>query len=68
MVAVLAWPRLLSPEQAEEYVGGEAIFAELKAQQLVAPRVQKKRLTRYDRRELDAALDAWKGFEDEKNL
>jgi hypothetical protein len=54
---------MLSPDQAQEYVGGSAIFDELKAQELIAPRVQKKGLTRYDRRELDAALDAWKGFE-----
>lgn len=62
MVAVLSWPRLLAPDQAQEYVGGQAIFDDLRKRKLVAPRVQKKGLTRYDRRELDAALDRWKGF------
>lgn len=47
---------------AVEYAGGETIFSELIAKKLIKPRVQRKGLTRYDRSDLDAALDRWKGF------
>jgi len=62
MTAILAWPRLMSPEQAEEYCGGPKIFKALRDENLIEPRVQLKGLTRYDRLELDAALNTWKGF------
>lgn len=54
-------PRLLDPETAVVYCGGAKILAALR----VKPRVQGKGLTRYDRLELDAALDRWRGFDDD---
>jgi hypothetical protein len=57
-----AWPRFMCPQLAVEYVGGQLIFEELVDTGLVKPRVQRKGLTRYDRCELDNALDRWKGF------
>jgi hypothetical protein len=65
MTTVIGWPRMMTPEMAEEYVGGQTILAALKEEGLLVPRIQQKRLTRYDRRELDAALDAWEGFDSE---
>lgn len=62
MVTVIAWPRLMSPDQAEQYAGGEKILKALKDEGLISARVQLKGLTRYDRFELDAALNTWKGF------
>jgi hypothetical protein len=66
MVTVIAWPRLMTPEIAQEYCGGPKIFDALKEEKLIAPRVQLKGLTRYDRFELDAALNTWKGFRREE--
>lgn len=64
MNIIVAWPRLLDPEQAKAYVNSEKIFACLQDKGLVKPRVAGKGLTRYDRVELDAALDAWEGFDE----
>jgi hypothetical protein len=64
MATVIAWPRLLDPDQAREYVGGKLVFGELKRAKLVSPRVKKRGCTRYDRVELDNALDRWAGFND----
>lgn len=61
-MTVIGWPRMMDPELAREYVGGQSIFDDLLAQKLVKPRVQKKGCTRYDRVELDHALDEWRGF------
>lgn len=62
MTAIFAWPRLLDPDMAREYVGGQIIFDDLVERKLIVPRVQIKRCTRYDRVELDDALDKWEGF------
>lgn len=63
MTAVFAWPRLLDPDMARDYVGGHMIFEDLLKQELIKPRVRMKRCTRYDRVELDDALDKWEGFD-----
>lgn len=57
-------PRMLPPDEATEYVGGGRIFTALVEEKLLKPRVRIKGLTRYDRADLDAALDAWKGFDE----
>ena len=63
MMIVLCWPRMMNPDMATEYVGGQLIFQDLVKKKLVKPRVQKKRCTRYDRVELDNALDHWGGLD-----
>lgn len=49
-------PRLLDAEAAADYVGGPKMLADLG----VKPIVQKKGMTRYDRTELDRAIDKLK--------
>lgn len=61
MNIVAAWPRMMTPELAEDYAGGKKLFDSLLEDGL-RPRVKGKGFTRYDRCEIDAALDAWKGF------
>lgn len=61
-MTVLAWPRMLDPDMAMEYAGGEKIFKDLIKKKLLVARCQGRGLTRYDRVELDNALDQWKGF------
>lgn len=65
MTIVAAWPRLMSPDLAETYVGGKKVLDDLTEKRLVRPRCQGKGFTRYDRAELDAALDAWGGFDEQ---
>ncbi len=55
---------MMSPELAEEYAGGKKLFDDLIANKLLTPRAQGKGFTRYDRFSIDAALDAWEGFEE----
>ena len=65
MINIIAgWPRMMSPELAEEYAGGKKLFDDLIANKLLTPRSQGKGFTRYDRFSIDAALDAWEGFEE----
>jgi hypothetical protein len=59
MTFVAEYPRFMSPDLAESYVGGPTIFAAMKRMELIKPKVQCKRLTRYDRLSLDAACDAF---------
>lgn len=54
---------MMTPEMATEYAGGQKIFMDLIKKELLAPRVQAKGYTRYDRVEIDNALDKWKGFD-----
>lgn len=61
-MTVIGWPRMMDPELAREYVGGQAIFFDLQEKKLIKPRVQRKGCTRYDRTELDHALDVWSGM------
>jgi CelD/BcsL family acetyltransferase involved in cellulose biosynthesis len=63
MTTVIAWPRFMNPEMSAEYSGGELIFQDLLKKELVKPRVKKKGCTRYDRVEIDNALDQWAGFD-----
>jgi hypothetical protein len=63
MNVIAGWPRMLDPHESHEYVGGGTIFADLEKKNLIKPRVQGKGLTRYDRVELDNALDHWGGFD-----
>jgi hypothetical protein len=65
MTTVISWPRLMNPDLAVEYVGGVSIFDDLVKKKFVKPRVQRKGCTRYDRVELDNALDQWPGFDSE---
>lgn len=64
MNLVTAWPRMMPPELAAEYAGGQKLFDDLIDKQLLFPKTQGKGFTRYDRFSIDAALDAWKGFEE----
>lgn len=61
---VASWPRMLNPDLAAEYAGGEKLLADLIEKKLLKPKTQNKGFTRYDRFAIDAALDAWKGFEE----
>jgi len=55
---------MLGPDEAKAYAGGDTVFnALLKMQSPLKPRVKKRGLVRYDRTEIDAALDRWKGFD-----
>lgn len=63
MTVVLSWPRMLNPDMAMEYVGGPLIFQDLVEKRLLQPRVKRKGCTRYDRVDLDNALDHWAGFD-----
>jgi hypothetical protein len=47
-------PRLLRPEEAGRYVGGEGMLRRFVAARWVKPVVQRKRLTLYRRVDLDA--------------
>ena len=64
MNLIAAWPRLMSPDVAKEYVGGDMILRALLAQKLLTPRVQRKGLTRYDKADLDAACDAFRSLDE----
>lgn len=55
---------MMPPDLAIEYAGGQKLFDDLLEKKLLRPRTQTKGFTRYDRAEIDAALDAWKGFEE----
>jgi hypothetical protein len=55
---------MMNPDLATEYVGGQLVLQDLIEKKLLKPRVQRRRCTRYDRVELDNALDHWRGFED----
>jgi len=50
-------PRMMRPDVAKAYAGGEDVLERLEAKGLLAPKVRKKRITLYDRVELDRALD-----------
>ena len=54
---------MLDPDQAAMYAGGKKLLEDLLARNLLKARTQGKGFTRYDRFEVDAALDSWRGFE-----
>jgi hypothetical protein len=62
---IAAWPRLMRPDVATEYVGGPAIMAALLKQKLLKPKVSETRLVAYDRVALDLAIDRFKSLEGE---
>lgn len=53
-------PRSLDPEAAALYVGGRQLLSEYLAAQWLRPYVRRKRLTRYDVRDLDLCVDRHK--------
>jgi len=65
MTAAISWPRMMNPDMATDYVGGQLIFQDLTKNQLLKPRVHRRGCTRYDRVELDNALDLWHVFDPE---
>lgn len=65
MYLIAGWPRMLNPGEAEAYAGGKKLLDDLIARKLLKARTRGKGFTRYDRIELDAALDAWRGFDKE---
>lgn len=60
MNIVAEYPRFMSPDLAQSYVGGPTVFGAMKRKNLVEPKIQRKGLTLYDRVRLDAACDAFK--------
>jgi len=64
MNLVAAWPRLMRPDVATEYVGGRAVMDALIKQKLLAPKVDNPRFKVYDRLALDAACDALRSLEE----
>ena len=50
-------PRLLNVEQAETYVGGRTILERMLSAGWLKHSIQEKKLTRYDVKALDAAVD-----------
>lgn len=63
MNVCIAWPRLMRPDVATEYVGGRAVMDALLEQKLIKPKVKNARFTVYDRVALDLACDCFKSFE-----
>ena len=49
--------RLIDPEDAAEYVGGEAILSKLEKAGWIKPTVRQHKITRFDTRLLDLAVD-----------
>ena len=66
MTIVAAWPRMMRPDVAQEYVGGRAVLEAMLKQKLVKPRVQNARFTVYDKSDLDAACDAFRSLDGEE--
>lgn len=56
---------MLDPDMAKAYSGGHTVFEALLTmkENPLRPRAEKRGCVRYDRLEIDAALDRWKGFE-----
>ena len=55
MNLIAAWPRLMRPDIAAEYVGGETVF-EMLLRAGLKPLIQRNKLTVYDKQEVDAAV------------
>jgi hypothetical protein len=64
MNLVAAWPRLMRPDVAAEYVGGRAVMDALLKQGLVKPKIDSTRFKVYDRFVLDAGCDALESLEE----
>jgi hypothetical protein len=52
-------PRGMRPDVAAAYVGSEEIIQDMVALKLLKPRIRRHKLTVYDRRDIDAALDKY---------
>ncbi len=63
MNLVAAWPRLMRPDVAAEYVGGRAVMDALLDQNLIKPKIDSARFKAYDRFVLDAGVDALESLE-----
>lgn len=63
MNLVAAWPRLMRPDVASEYVGGRAVMDALLKQKLLEPKIDNARFKVYDRFALDAAIDAFESLD-----
>lgn len=57
-------PRGLDPAQAAAYVGGQQLIEDWKALGWLKPFVQRHRLTRYDRLELDKCIERQKNLDE----
>jgi hypothetical protein len=49
--------RLMSPEEAEYYVGGESILERMVAAGWIKPSINQKKMKRYDLKKLDHCID-----------
>jgi hypothetical protein len=57
-MATTITPRVMTKGQTEIYVGGEEILATLESRYGIKPFIRRNRkMTRYDSRQIDAALD-----------
>lgn len=54
----LVFPRMLAPDELEEYVGGPVVVDLLRRERGLRPAITAPRCTRFDRVEVDALLDA----------
>lgn len=54
------------PDEAEAFVGGPTVLAEIKDAGLLVPVIQRHRLSLYDRVELSAAWEKWKQLQRER--
>lgn len=63
MNLVAAWPRLMRPDVAAEYVGGRAVMDALLKQKLITPKIDSARFKVYDRFALDLGCDALESLE-----
>lgn len=54
---IASLPRLLSARDAEDYVAGPTILADLRANFGLSPVEQRKGLTIYDRNDIDDAIE-----------
>jgi hypothetical protein len=50
-------PRLLRAEDAEDYVAGPTVLADLRERYGLKPTIQQKKLTVYDRHDIDLAIE-----------
>jgi hypothetical protein len=58
--SIVVLKRSLDPQEAAEYVGGMQLLKEYQAAGWLKPYVQRHRLTRYDRDDLDRCINRHK--------
>jgi hypothetical protein len=59
---ITGWPRLMRPDIAAEYVGGQTLF-DMLLEAGLKPLIRRKNLTVYDKLEVDAAVSRMDGEE-----